>query len=155
MRDLLVFAMVTVGLCLPSSSRAGGVAPSKPSDLRTLVGNNTACPGFGGNLRSVDLQSNPDGTTAALSIPKGKVFVVTSFDVQATGSAGATSEGGLFAANGTGSLADVARCGGIVGSNGFASASCTIPNGAAIKGGSTLCFIANAVLVHGFLAKDK
>jgi hypothetical protein len=153
MRNLIIFAALAVGLCLPSSS-AGVVAPKKPSDLRTLTGSGAACPGAA-SLRAVDVQLNPDGTNAPFSIPDKHVLVVTSFDVQASGSAGASAEVGLFVSNGTGGLSERARCGGIVGSNGFASASCAIPNGAAVKAGSTLCSAGVVVNVRGFLAKDK
>jgi hypothetical protein len=156
MRNLLVLALLTVGLFLPPSSRAGGVAPNKPSDLRTVSGLFSACPGAA-SLKAVDTQSNPNGTTTAFSIPDKKVFVVTSFDATAGGSAGATATLALFTSDGTGGLSVLAVCGGIAGSNGAAFASCVIPNGAAVKAGSTLCFSASngAVLVHGFLTKDK
>ena len=154
MRNLIIFAALAVGLCLPSSSRAGVVAPKKPSDLRTVSASGAACPGAA-SLRAIDLQHNPDGTNAAFSIPDKHVLVVTSFDVQASGSAGASAEAGLFASDGTGGLSELARCGGIAGSNGFASASCAIPNGAAVKAGSTLCSAGVVVNARGFVAKDK
>ena len=108
-------------------------------------------------LKSVDTQSNPNGTIGGFSIPDKKVFVVTSIDVLAGGPAGATAGLGLFVGDGIGGFSPLATCGGIAGSNGFALASCAIPNGAAVKAGSTLCFAATngSVVVHGFLTKDK
>jgi hypothetical protein len=158
MKNALRLAVLAVGLGLPPSSDAGTVAPSKPSDLRTLVGifgGGTPCPGSPA-LRAVDRQQNPNGTTSAFSIPAGRVFVVTSFDVQAANAPGTTAEIDLFVSNGTGDASFMARCGGLAGNNGSAVAACTIPPGVAVKAGSTLCFLgANSVTVHGFIAKDK
>jgi hypothetical protein len=158
MKNVLVFAVLAVGLCLPPSSSAGPLGPTKASDLRTVLGlpGSTPCPGLS-TLRAVDSQQNPNGTIVPFSVPVKSVFIVTSFDVAGSGSAGSASETALIVADGIGGNSFVARCGGIVGSNGLAIGSCTTPAGVAVKGGSTLCFEPNTsnVIVRGFMAKDK
>jgi hypothetical protein len=159
MRAFIV-ATVLVGLCISSSS-AGGVGPSKPSDLRTVTGVYTGdppCPGDD-NLRSVTRQQNPDGTVTTFAIPEHKVFIVTDVEISAPGAPGGFARLALFILDGNGGRAVVARCGGIAGTDGFTNASCVIPNGGAVKAGSALCFGSTGaggdIVVHGFLTKDK
>ena len=159
MKRLLVSTALSLACCLSPALTAGALVPNKASDLRTVVGEapGTQCPGINNpGFRTVDRQQNPDGTTSPFSIPAKSVFVVTSLDVQVGGNgAGATAEAVLLVSDGTGNLTEIAECGGIAGSNGFATASCTMPVGTAVKSGATLCFVGLRAIVHGFIARDK
>ena len=159
MKHLLILTAFAAALCLPYPSSAGTVAPNKPSELRTFVGtpNTSLCPGLP-SFHTVELQQNPNGTvTTGFSIPERSVFVVTSFDVTGTNPVGQTSSTALFVSDGAGATSFIARCGGIVGGDGQAFASCTIPFGVPVKRGVALCFspATSNVIVRGFIAKDK
>jgi hypothetical protein len=145
-------------LTAAAGAQAGTVAPSKPSDLRTVNGSpvGSDCPGSPG-LGAVDIVQNPDGTTSALVIPSKSVLIVTSVDFQDSGSAGDVKQVGLFSANTEGGNALLARCGASVGGNGVAQGSCTLPFGVAVRSGASVCYTPHTanVIVHGFIAKDK
>ena len=158
MKNLLASLGLATFVGLASVAFAGPLAPTKASDLRTVYGdtNSTPCPASAG-LTAVSLQQNANGTTTPFAIPAKSVFVVTSFDVTGSGTAGQVSDVVLIAADGAGSFSFLAKCGGVAGSNGIASGSCVTPIGTAVKAGATLCFLPNTatVLVRGFIAKDK
>lgn len=147
---------LAVTLCLTSSAVAAPLAPSKPSEIRTVLGQTTPCPGLP-VLRAVDSQQLPNGTAIPFTIPPGKVFVVTGFDYAVVGNPGAVINVALMVSDGIAGSSFAATCGMTLGSNGFGAGSCAISTGALVKSGFNLCFSppgAN-VIAHGFLTKDK
>jgi len=150
--SMRVRLLMLAALLTAAPAHAGGLAPKKPSDLRTVT-TGLGCPGFSGSV-IVDNQQNPDGTQTAFSIPAGSVFVVTSYNFIASAGPGLTASGNLFIPNGVGlSIVDVGYA--ATDTNGLGGVSVTTPNGIVVKSGSVLCATETSTVVHGFIAKDK
>jgi hypothetical protein len=112
---------------------------------------------------AVTSQQKPDGSIGSFSIPVGSVFVITSWEWQTSGgvSSVATTWSSLFAVEISNGAAWVSNGNGTSDASGNAAGTTLVPSGVAIKSGATLCFrmfnnnTPGAVLVHGFMAKDK
>src|SRR5262245_30685288 len=75
-----IVLVLAAGLFSTSAISAGaaGLAPKKPSEIRTLQNNFAApqaCPAGPGKL--VDVQINSDGSQVSFAIPEGQVLIVT------------------------------------------------------------------------------
>ena len=140
------------------TATAGGLAPSKASQLITVASSTSAC-NISGTFK-VNTQQNPDGTTTPFSVPAGLVFVVTSYDwfLASSGSPGATVLLQLTVEAAT-SFSLVSAQIQKTDANGFAGGNVQLPPGFVVKSGANLCAatlgVSPAVVVHGFLAKDK
>ena len=157
-------ATLALGLCpgMVAPATAGGLAPKKASDLRSVTGSGNPCPNGFPNYRALDSQGNADGTTSSFSVPVGSAFIVTSFDWTVC-----TNPGTMFLADAklvitNGAVFSIAARGiGELGASGCAGGTVQIPSGVAVKGGSTLCFEdyfasgSSGVTVHGFTTKDR
>ncbi len=158
---LKFFLTALVVLTLTPAAYAGGLAPRKPSDLRTVMTSGSACPSPVSSAAALDTQQNPDGTNSAFSIPAGSVFVVTSADIKLGGVTAGSAVGGFFLAVNGGNASTLSGCGGNAGTNGTFFVSCTFPDGVTVKSWTTLCFNSQGVvgfeliLAHGFITKDK
>jgi hypothetical protein len=153
-----------LAFALPAAS--GPLAPKRLLDLRVVAGTSSSppCPG-GFEVRRVDTQQNPDGTTSPFSIPSGSAFVVTSWDWLAqdveSGLAGvdlAVVDGAgtslSIISHGRAPTAETPGGGTRAGGGTVATAA-----GAAVASGSHLCAASNgkgyALVVRGFLAAER
>ena len=153
--------LACVACIVTTPALAAPLAASKASNVLTIGSGVTACLVNG---RAVDIVQNADGTTAPFVIPPKQVFVVTGIETTV-----------LNADAAVGVSVSVQRVNGAVTNtlafvNGTASAQgafygqLTLPSGAIVKPGVTLCVFTSAptasvlssfTLVHGFFAPNK
>jgi hypothetical protein len=154
------------------SSMASTLAPTKPSQIISVVTGGGTCPN--GDLK-LDTEVNADGTRAAFSIPAGMVFVIT--EAQGRMDDGTITNPGqghngqvLIYRQGPSSIGEITVDIGPLGSNGlsrnaFSAPPHSFPTGVIVKSGTAICVggidlgtqashVANGV-VHGFLARDR
>jgi hypothetical protein len=163
-RSLLASAV----LALPAA--AGALEPTKASQIVSLNGltaSSPVCPGTEPSLgmRLVDRIGNADGSSADFAIPPKSVLVVTSVDYQVEGLPGDATGVSLLGVDPATpptltALGPYATSGGELGASGVMRGNLVIPNGLVIKPPANLCFqsgagVDAAILVHGFIAKDK
>jgi hypothetical protein len=156
----------------PGVGHAGALAPTRPSQIVTVVTGGSTCAGTGDSR--LDTLDNPDGSAVAFTIPVCKVFVIT--EAQARGDAGAPfgsagHNGQVFLyRNGLSSRSSITVDIGTLGSFGTSRPAFSAPphvfsTGVVVKGGTDVCVNAldlttqttitgNAVL-HGYFASDK
>lgn len=159
-----------VPLALVVSAPAGALEPTKASQIVSLNGFTTsspACPGTepANGILLVDRVGNADGSAADFVIPPKSVLVVTSVDYQVETDPGSSVGMSIFGVDPANppsltALGPYATTGAEIGANGVARGNFAIPNGLVIKPPANLCFqpgtgVNAAVLVHGFIAKDK
>lgn len=164
MRYFHVLAIaVMVGL---SSSADAGLAPTKGSQLVTVVGNG-ACPiPFNGpSPLTFSQMVNADGSITAFTIPPKRIFVIT--DVTITGAGEPAGDAILLTVsvgNASGGSAIAGRYETVAANTSFA-ATFEFPAGIPVRSGSIFCaapinythggsVIASAI-AHGFFAPDK
>jgi hypothetical protein len=140
---------------------AAPLAASKASNVLTIGSGVTSCLVNG---RAVDIVQNADGTTAPFVIPPKQVFVVTGIEttvLNADASAGVSVSVQRVNGVATNTLAFI---NGTASSQGVFYGQLTLPSGAIVKPGVTLCVFMTAptagtlsgfTLVHGFLAPNK
>jgi hypothetical protein len=151
-------------LTLTVDSSAAALAPTKPSQILTVVANLSSAPSCpGGIFFQVNTVAKADGSTAEFAIPKGFVFVVTSFDWSSFGlQPGTFAEMDVTAVSAAGPFGAIAIGHSIVSSDGGAGSNVVVPSGLIVKPPAILCFlpesegvVSSSVQVHGFLTKDK
>jgi hypothetical protein len=160
------YLLVMAALLSVSSSVDAGLAPSKGSQLVTVLGNG-ACPiPFTGSSGLTFSQTvNADGSITPFAIPPKRIFVIT--DVTLTG-AGQPAGDAILLAVFVGSAANgnsiAARYETVASSSAFA-ATFQFPAGIAVRSGSTVCGVpfnythgggvTAFATAHGFFAPDK
>ena len=141
---------------------AGALAPSKPSQVVSLISFGGTCPSGGALFGS---QTPPDGNfPQPFTIPDGQVLVIT--EAQLTGSgatAGASVRILLRRETAAGGISEIVNQLVQADADGSYNGSFTFPTGVVVKAGALLC--AKAVIgggsfgstgiVHGFLAQDR
>jgi hypothetical protein len=162
-----IILSVLACLALAATAQAGGLAPSKGSQLIevTALPSSATCPSGG---KAFDVLDNYDGTTSPFSIPSGKILVITDVSMLAGGyiSVGlAEFQLRRETASSSNVIVDVAVPGSLnnVTSGGTSAAYFTFPTGVRTQSGVQLCVktIANGMATftrataHGFLAPDK
>ena len=154
-----LFALAGLLIIIAAPAWAGGLAPKKPSDLRTVLNFTTGCPSNPQTL-AIDRVINPaDASVSAFSVPVGSVFVITSWDWRSNGgTAGALASAVISLDNGTFSII-ASRASAIADSSGDAGGTVDTPAGIVVKSGITLCADSTgpsiSITVHGFVTKDK
>ena len=153
-------------LCLTAlPAAAGPLAPTKASQVATLVPTATTKSGCGANAYPVDTMRKSDGTVEPFGVPAKEVFVVTSIDV--FGEAEEPNRRYFFSLSidntpgipgGTLVVGDA----GLTDSAGGYAGSVTVPTGAIVPSGALLCSKIDGpaeeptfMRVHGFFAKAK
>ncbi len=153
MRTLIVVMSMLVGFV--GTVEAGGLTPSKPSSLVTLVSLG-AC---GSGSHKMDTRIMPDGTAVPFVIPPKEVLVLTGIEwvfVVAAGQGGIIDLLLVPPAPAVGF--EVFSAGALAPGNGIGRGSALIPDVVAGPG-VDICadvpFGASSVTLHGFLAKNK
>ena len=165
-RICLVAIAVLLGL---SSSADAGLAPTKGSQLATVLGNGTCPLPFNGpSALTFSQMVNADGSITAFTIPPKRIFVIT--DVTITGVGEPAGDAMLLAVvagivgSPTGGSTIAGRYETVASNTSFA-ATFEFPAGMAVRSGTTICavplnfthpggVIASAT-AHGFFAADK
>ncbi len=153
MRTLIVVMSMLVGFV--GTVEAGGLTPSKPSSLVTLVSLG-AC---GSGSHKMDTRIMPDGTAVPFVIPPKEVLVLTGIEwvfVVAAGQGGIIDLLLVPPAPAVGF--EVFSAGALAPGNGIGRGSALIPDVVAGPG-VDICadvqFGASSVTLHGVLAKNK
>ncbi len=165
MRRMVSACALLASIALASVAYAAPLAPSRASDVVTLMSSAGACGVGVGQV--VDRRIMADGSNVAFSIPADKVLVVTGIsysvnpspmDFVLVGLSHGLTGWGVF-----GTSATAGTLGPPLFPTTFASGSAAVPN-AIFKAGSQVCAdFSNGILpspigtmlVHGFLAKDR
>jgi hypothetical protein len=161
----------TAALALPllaalaASASAGPLAPSRPSQIATLVATAVLDSACGATAYPVDTMRKADGSVVPFVVPPKQIFVVTSMDV--FGSADQANRRYLFALlvdnapNIPGGALLVGDAG-LTDASGNYAGSVAVPNGVPVPPGAVLCARIDGptdeptfTRVHGFFAKDK
>jgi hypothetical protein len=168
MRPIARAALALTALLAPAS--AGALEPTKASQIVSLNGftsSSPACPGTEpvSGMLLVDRVGRSDGSAADFVIPPKSVLVVTSVDYQIDADPGTPVGVALLGVDPANpptltALGPYATSGAVTGASGTVRGNFVIPNGLVIKPPANLCFqpgtgVNAAILVHGFLAKDK
>lgn len=164
MRRFYVLAIaVLLGV---ASNAAAGLAPSKGSQLVTVLGNG-ACPipFTGSSGLTFSQMVNADGSVTPFQIPPKRIFVIT--DVTVTG-AGEPAGDAILVALAVGSASSGNTIAGryeTVGAGTAFAATFQFPTGIAVRSGSTVCAVpfnythgggvTSLATAHGFFAPDK
>lgn len=149
--------LVLLSVVFSASGAFAGLLPTKASALVTALSSPTGCPISGGPV--LDVRVNADATTSAFTIPAGQVFVITGFGWKVTAlTPNIVTVTTLVLVNGA-SFVPVLSSSAVADGAGAAAAQVTIPNGVAVKSGTSVCVAASGTFVemdvHGYFAKDK
>jgi hypothetical protein len=166
----IVRSVLSCAIFAALAAPSGALEPTKASQIVSLNGftaSSPTCPGTepANGILLVDRIGNANGSAADFAIPPKSVLVVTSVDYQIDTDPG-TSVGlallGVDPANPPTltALGPYATSGTVTGASGTVRGNFVIPNGLVIEPPANLCFqpgtgVNAAVLVHGFIAKDK
>lgn len=164
MRTPLIIAVAAMATLLPGSGRAAGLAPKKPSELVTIRGFANPCPTIGvGN--AIDMQTNPDGTSSAFTIPAGKVFIITSARLGAVGTPANGADLQLRRVTPSANNVIDVRQGDVEPTSSRYNVELEFPTGVVVKAGTTLCVVGTDLVtsadlnvsawVQGYLATDR
>lgn len=146
----LIVALLMI--LLIDGASAAPLAPSKPSDVVTLVTAPEFCNIQGPDTGLVyNTRIQPDGTAEPFTIPLHRVLVITGFDWADVAVASEVALVHIHLGNPVGRAVQIGAA--LAGANGHVGASTVIP-GIVVRAGTPICIDRLGVL-HGFLARDN
>lgn len=152
------------GLALVANAQAGGLAPTKASQLVEIVAlpSSATCPS---GARAFDVLNAPDGTTSSFSIPAGKVLVLSDVAVRVQGSQSLSFDLDVQLQRETASASNLISESNIDYASGKLLTIGLAAGGVEVKSGVQLCVKTTISIpqigsfvgatAHGFLAPDK